>query len=117
MHLMENSVLSLCDHMSYIFYVRSLVPVLNQESGRELGINLSLMCMPTKSLGLKLLYLPKLPGMILHPTENHNQSKYTAMDSSPNGHNYKVLSHLRVRKHFRRSDRKIVRVRISRSLL
>ena len=35
---MEISVLSLCDHRSCLFYVRSMACVPNQEYGRELGV-------------------------------------------------------------------------------
>jgi hypothetical protein len=63
---MENSVLSLRDHRTGFFYdVRSMACV--QESGvwQGAGSHLSLRCVSKESPGLDLLYLTKLPGMVL----------------------------------------------------
>ena len=45
----------------------------SQESGKELS-HLSLRRVPTESLGLDLLYLTKLPGMVLCPTSHEGFS-------------------------------------------
>jgi hypothetical protein len=46
---------------------------------------LSLRCAPTESPGLELLYLPKLPGMVLHPTSTGRRSDFSNVNSNPEG--------------------------------
>lgn len=64
----ENSVLGLYDHRTCFFYVQGTALIPGQESGGEQGV-LSLKHVPTKFLGLSMLYLTKLSDMVLCPIQ------------------------------------------------
>ena len=82
------SVLSLHDHRSH-FLCEKCGMCSRPGVWQGAGSHLSLGCLPTESLRLDLLYLTKLPGMVLYPTSLHALSStyFNLYANTPPFHN------------------------------